>query len=105
MNFRVAVRDQRGGIADAGMQVTTVNTSGPFQVTSQNTAATWAVGSTQTVTWDVVGTDAAPIGAANVNILLSTNGGQTFPVTLLAMLRTTAPPRSLCRIMRLRRRE
>ncbi len=84
MNFRVAVRDQRGGIADAGMQVTTVNTSGPFQVTSQNAATTWAVGSTQTVTWDVVGTDAAPISAANVNILLSTNGGQTFPVTLLA---------------------
>jgi len=85
MNFRVAIRDGRGGIADAGMTVTTVNTTGPFQVASQNVSpAAWAVGSTQTVTWDVVGTNAAPINAANVKISLSTDGGQTFPVTLLA---------------------
>jgi Calx-beta domain len=84
MNFRVAIRDGHGGIADAGTTVTTVNTTGPFQVTTENTPSPWAVGSTQTVTWDVVGTDAAPISATNVNILLSTDGGQTFPVTLLA---------------------
>lgn len=84
MNFRVAVRDRRGGIADAGTTVTTVNTTGPFQVTTQNTATTWAVGSTQTVTWDVVGTNAAPINAVNVRISLSTDGGLTFPITLLA---------------------
>jgi Metallo-peptidase family M12B Reprolysin-like/Calx-beta domain len=85
MNFRVAVRDRRGGIADAGMTVTTVSTSGPFQITTQNTTPTaWAAGSTQTVTWDVVGSDAAPINAANVKISLSTDGGQTFPITLVA---------------------
>lgn len=85
MNFRVSVRDRRGGIADAGMTVTTVNTTGPFQITSQNLApAAWAIGSNQTVTWDVVGSNAAPISASGVNILLSTDGGQTFPVTLLA---------------------
>ncbi|MEQ1605090.1 MAG: reprolysin-like metallopeptidase [Pyrinomonadaceae bacterium] len=83
MNFRVSVRDRRGGIADAGTTVTTVNTTGPFQVTTENTATPWAVGSSQTVTWDVVGTDAAPINAANVKISLSTDGGQTFPTTLL----------------------
>lgn len=84
MNFRVSVRDRRGGIADAGTTVTTVNTSGPFQVTTENTATPWAVGSTQTVTWDVVGTDAAPINTANVKISLSTDGGVTFPFVLLA---------------------
>ncbi len=84
MNFRVSIRDGRGGIADAGTTVTTVNTTGPFQVTTENTATPWTAGSAQTVTWDVVGTDAAPINAANVNILLSTDGGQTFPTTLLA---------------------
>ena len=84
MNFRVAVRDRRGGIADAGTSVTVVNTNGPFQVTTENTATPWAVGSTQTVTWDVAGTDAAPISVANVKISLSTDGGQTFPFVLLA---------------------
>lgn len=84
MNFRVSVRDGRGGISDAGMTVTTVNTSGPFQVTTENTATPWTVGSSQTVTWDVVGTDAAPINAASVKISLSTDGGITFPIVLLA---------------------
>ena len=85
MNFRVAVRDRRGGIADAGMTVTTAANTGPFQVTVQNTAPlAWEAASTQTITWDVAGTAAAPIGAANVKISLSTDGGLTFPTTLLA---------------------
>lgn len=84
MNFRVSIRDGRGGIADAGTTVTTVNTTGPFQVTTENAATPWAVGSSQTVTWDVVGTNAAPINAANVKISLSTDGGVTFPIVLLA---------------------
>ncbi len=84
MNFRVSVRDRRGGIADAGTTVTVVNTAGPFQITSQNTAGQLAAGSAATVTWDVVGTDAAPISAANVKISLSIDGGQTFPTVLSA---------------------
>lgn len=84
MNFRVAVRDRRGGSADAGMTVTTVLTPGPFKVTVQDTPVDWSAGSTQTVTWDVVDTNNPPINAANVNILLSLDGGQTFPTTLAA---------------------
>ena len=85
MNFRVAVRDRRGGIADAGMTVTTAANTGPFQVTVQNTAPlAWEAASTQTITWDVAGTATAPINAANVKISLSTDGGLTFPTTLLA---------------------
>lgn len=84
MNFRVAVRDRRGGSADAGMTVTTVLTPGPFKVTVQDTPVDWPAGSTQTVTWDVVDTNNPPINAANVNILLSLDGGQTFPTTLAA---------------------
>ncbi|MGI8787968.1 MAG: reprolysin-like metallopeptidase [Pyrinomonadaceae bacterium] len=90
MNFRVSLRDRRGGVADAGTTVTVADGTGPFQVTVQNSfnnlspAVTWQGGTMQTVTWDVANTNAAPINAANVNILLSTDGGQTFPITILA---------------------
>jgi hypothetical protein len=87
MNFRVAVRDNRaagGGIADLGMTVTTVGGTGPFQITSQNTPVTVAGNSSQTITWNVAGTDANGINTANVKISLSTDGGQTFPTVISA---------------------
>jgi hypothetical protein len=83
MNFQVTVRDNRaggGGIATAQTTVT-VGPSGPFAVTAPNTGLTWTGTSTQTVTWTVNGTDAI---AANVSILLSTDGGLTFPTVLQA---------------------
>lgn len=83
MNFRVVVRDNKGGTADAGTQVN-VATSGPFAVTAPNTAITAMGGSALTVNWNVNNTTAAPVSAANVKISLSTNGGNTFSTTLLA---------------------
>ena len=86
MNFRVTARDNRasgGGIQSDAMQVTVVASAGPFQVTQPNTAVSWAGGSTQTVTWNVAGTNAAPINTATVRVLLSTDGGNTFPTVVL----------------------
>jgi hypothetical protein len=59
------------------------STAGPFIVSSPNTAVTWASGP-QTVGWNVASTNIAPVNCANVDILLSTDGGNTFPTTLLA---------------------
>ncbi|MEQ1765623.1 MAG: reprolysin-like metallopeptidase, partial [Pyrinomonadaceae bacterium] len=84
MNFRVTVRDGRGGISDAGLTVAVVNTTTPFKVTTQNTASTWTGNTNQTVTWDVSGTTGGGIDTANVKISLSTDGGLTFPTTILA---------------------
>lgn len=80
LNFRVTVRDNRaagGGVADADTVVNVINTGAPFRVTSPNTPLVWS--NTHTVTWDVAGTASSPINVANVNIFLSTDGGQTWP--------------------------
>lgn len=85
MNFDLTVRDNVAGGASTSsdrMIVTTTGSAGPFVVTSQDSDVTWEVGSNQTVEWDVANTNAPPVNAANVNILLSTNGGVTFPITL-----------------------
>jgi hypothetical protein len=87
MPFRVTVRDNRaggGGVNTADMSLQIVNTGSAFQVTAPNTNVTWPGGSTQTVTWNVAGTNAAPINTFFVNIRLSTDGGNTFPTVLVA---------------------
>lgn len=84
MNFRVTVRDNAGGVATAATRVNVSSIGGAFTVNSPGFATTWAVGSNQTVTWDVADTPAAPINCANVRILLSTDGGHSFPFTLAA---------------------
>ncbi|WP_171025646.1 reprolysin-like metallopeptidase [Hymenobacter jeollabukensis] len=88
LHFRLTVRDNRvsgGAMSYDTVSVPVVGTAGPFLVTMPNaTGITWRAGVPQQVTWDVANTTAAPISAANVDILLSTDGGLTFPTTLLA---------------------
>jgi len=87
LTFRFTARDNKtggGGVNYAQMQFNVDGNSGPFAVTSPNTNVTWAGSSSQTVTWNVTNTNVAPVNCANVNILLSTDGGQTFPTVLLA---------------------
>lgn len=85
LNFRLTVRDNRAGgpANNSDDMVVTVNaTAGPFTVNSPNTAVTYAGGSSQTVTWSVAGTTANGVNCANVDILMSTDGGFTYPITL-----------------------
>jgi hypothetical protein len=94
IKFKLTVRDNRaggGGVASLGaggcqgaaiFQVNVVGST-PFLVSVPNGGEVYAGGSTQTVTWDVAGTNAAPVNVANVRILLSTDGGLTYPTVLL----------------------
>lgn len=87
MNFQVIARDNRataGGINTANAVVTVDGNSGPFAVTGPNTSVSWAANSSQAVSWSVANTSGAPVNAANVKISLSTDGGLTFPTTILA---------------------
>ncbi|MBF02308.1 MAG: propanediol utilization protein [Flavobacterium sp.] len=85
MNFALTVRDNRapnGGQTGIDEMVVTTASVGPFLVSSPNTAVSWTVGTNQNVTWDVAGTDANAINASYVDILLSTDGGFTYPILL-----------------------
>ncbi|MCC7216517.1 MAG: Ig-like domain repeat protein [Burkholderiales bacterium] len=85
LNFRMTVRDNRaggGGVDYKSIAFNVTTAAGPFQVTAPNTNVTWGGGSTQTVTWNVAGTNAGAVNCANVDIRLSTDGGNTFPTAL-----------------------
>jgi hypothetical protein len=95
MNFRLTVRDNKpagGGVVSAGgagCQSSTpfvVNVAGttPFAVTSPNGGESYPAGSTQTITWNNAATNAAPFNVPNVKISFSTDGGLTYPTTILA---------------------
>ena len=83
LSFRLTARDgfATGGGTQYDDVTLTVGSAGPFRVTSQPAATVVEGGTTGTVTWDVAGTSAAAY-APQVRILLSTDGGATFPTVL-----------------------
>jgi subtilisin-like proprotein convertase family protein len=88
MNFRLTARDNRaggGGVCFDESAVTVNAAAGPFLVTYPNAIGiTWYVNDFKTITWDPSGTTVSPISCSNVKIELSTDGGNTYPVTILA---------------------
>ncbi len=87
MDFRVTVRDNSPGAGGCNdhedLTITVDGNSGPFLVTYPNDLGLiWYETQSRTVTWDVAGTDGAPVNCSTVDIFLSTDGGNTFPFTL-----------------------
>jgi hypothetical protein len=85
LRFQATVRDNRSGggaVVTDLMRVAVTGTAGPFRVTQPDTPITWVEGTTETVTWSVANTTAAPVSCATVDILLSTDGGNSFPISL-----------------------
>ena len=90
LNFALTIRDrsEANGVGQTPqsnfdtMTVTVEGSAGPFAVTSQSTNETWDAGSTQTVNWDVAGTNGGAVNTPTVNILLSIDGGFTYPYVM-----------------------
>ena len=86
MTFRCTVRDndnEAGAVAWAEVAFKVDETAGPFRVTLPNAETNeWEVGQYHEVTWNVANTDNARVNCKRVNILLSTDGGFTYPYTL-----------------------
>ena len=92
LNFRLTVRDNHPYVPGVGigqtqytdMTVSVTNLAGPFKVSAPDSAVSLVGGTPFTVTWQVANTNLLVPGAAAVNIRLSLNGGQTFPIVLKA---------------------
>lgn len=88
LTFKLTTRGVYNGLgvtnfSDDSIRLNVINTGAGFAVTAPNTMLTWTGGSTQTVTWNVVTTNQAPINATNVNIYLSVDGGYTYPYVVV----------------------
>ncbi len=86
LKFRLTARDNKTGGGGVCYALTTVSinaTVGPFAVTSQSaTGISYPSGSTQTITWNVNGTNGTPVNCTNVNIYVSKDAGVTFTLAL-----------------------
>jgi hypothetical protein len=88
LNFGVMLRDNRpggSGLSIDRVALTVAPNAGPFTITSPNAPVEWATGTDQPIQWDVAGTDLSPVNCAQVQIALSIDGGETFPIILLAV--------------------
>lgn len=84
LNFSLLVNDNRptGNQAARDLMLVKVDNSGPFVVTSQSTNIQYDAANAITVTWNVAGTNVAPVNTAQVQILLSKDNGANFDVVL-----------------------
>jgi subtilisin-like proprotein convertase family protein len=89
MFFRCTVRDNHGGAGctdEADVILNFTANAGPFKVSSPNVSSiVWNANSVAVVTWDVANTNTPPVNCSQVDILLSIDGGLTYPYALLTM--------------------
>jgi hypothetical protein len=92
MTFIVTLRDF--GAAGYGCTVqdevdlSVVNTGAQYAVSAPNGGEIWQSGNTETVTWNVAGTNANGINCTMVDIVLSTDGGATFDQVMATVANT-----------------
>ncbi len=91
LTFRLTVRDTQpvAGVNYDEISFAVSAEAGPFVVTAPNTSLTWQAGSNRLVTWDVANTNRSPVNCQRVNILLSKDGGFTYPITLATSVPNT----------------
>jgi hypothetical protein len=85
LNFRLTARDNKmggGGVCYASSNVT-IAASGPFQLTYPSVAGiTWYLNGIENITWNVNGTNSAPVSCDSVRVSISYDSGSTYSVLL-----------------------
>ncbi len=83
LNFQFIARDNKaggGGFHADQITLKVEASAGPFKVAIPNASGIYS--GTTTIIWDVANTDVAPVNCLAVDILLSTDGGFTYPIIL-----------------------
>ena len=86
LNFVVSVRDNNpdgGGKTSDIVTFNATKAAGPFVVTTAFSEPVYNGLSNVEVTWDVAGTNQAPVNCQNVSILFSSDGGASFDAVLV----------------------
>ena len=86
LNFRLTVRDNNaiaGAVGHADMTINVTSKAGPFFIKEETEMTPVIANADYPLLWEVANTDQAPVNAAMVNILLSLDGGMSFPIVLL----------------------
>jgi hypothetical protein len=81
LTFAITVRDNHPGGGQSPYNFNQFNvdsSTGPFRVTNMTNNQTLQAGQSQTITWDVAGTDGSPVNCTTVDILFSNDDGDTF---------------------------
>lgn len=86
LNFSLTARDNKpsgGGVGIADVEFKVTANAGPFRVSFPNAAGVVLhPDEYRDITWSVANTDIAPVNCKTVNIRMSKDGGQTYPITL-----------------------
>lgn len=85
LNFGVVLRDNRSGgsgLSYDRVMLTVAGNAGPFEVTEPNGTVEWIAGLRWQVGWRVNNTDQNPVNCRQVRIMLSVDGGESFPLVL-----------------------
>ena len=83
LQFKCSVRDNvagGGAFVDDLISLSVDGNSGPFEVNFPNGGS--VANGFATVSWDVAGTNSSPVNCSTVEVLLSTDGGYTYPFQL-----------------------
>lgn len=84
LKFRLTARDNKmggGGVCYAINNVTVSGTAGPFSLSYPSASGIfWGVGTQQTITWNINGTNVAPVSCDTVMLSISLDGGLTYSV-------------------------
>ncbi|WP_170940547.1 reprolysin-like metallopeptidase [Pseudoalteromonas sp. NBT06-2] len=82
LNFRLAVRDGQGNIADQSVKLNVIQSDNGFNINEPSASTRWN-DTVNLVTWDTSNTQQAPVSCSYVDILLSTDSGINFNHTLV----------------------